>query len=565
MDIWLIASEIAMALLFQTALGAALLGKTGRGWLYWLLLTPWLLLMVGGWVLITATLYRMTESNVSPSYIPHACVVTLALALGGLWVIIAGNLRREGRLAAAKWPALRLFLVWVAASLLQVLTISRVDSGVCQEMAVARQRANQQYLDLLKPVDNPSANAASLYATAFADLLAKVEVADAADAEASEDKAAPPDIAVIPPPFNLGFPGGNLASRPSAMASAGKVDDPRVVSLISEVSSSIEMVRQATTRPVCRMSEDPEPPGLMASCPELRGFRTTSELIRCHALIEARAGRFDSAIQDVLALRRMRCHVQQTRVGVLHLLVGMGIDTLADQTLTDVLPLARSPVSLPPDARTSEATLRQNLLATVNGEEASAIRNLLDFCEGRLGPIGTRGERASVGRAYRIAYLRPDLPALAQYFAAIRTSVQGGTCAGLPASSSGPLPAGGPLIRILRPSLTTTVSRTYRHKLAMTYAADVAVALTNYRITEGDYPPALGDLVPRYLAAVPVDPFDGKSMRYLVKDGEVTVYSVGEDRLDDGGQLERKEDDPYRKTLDVGLVLKKPVIPASPS
>jgi hypothetical protein len=51
-------------------------------------------------------------------------------------------------------------------------------------------------------------------------------------------------------------------------------------------------------------------------------------------------------------------------------------------------------------------------------------------------------------------------------------------------------------------------------------------------------------------------------MRYLLKDGQATIYSVGQDRMDDGGQLERQDDEPRTKTLDVGLVLKAPVTTA---
>ena len=99
----------------------------------------------------------------------------------------------------------------------------------------------------------------------------------------------------------------------------------------------------------------------------------------------------------------------------------------------------------------------------------------------------------------------------------------------------------------------------------MSRAAEVAVALTNYRVEAGHYPDSLDELVPKYLPSVPADPFDGKPMRYVLNDGQATIYSVGDDRVDDRGQLEREHDKPYRITLDVGLILKKPVTPANPS
>ena len=56
------------------------------------------------------------------------------------------------------------------------------------------------------------------------------------------------------------------------------------------------------------------------------------------------------------------------------------------------------------------------------------------------------------------------------------------------------------------------------------------------RLTEGGSAERLEDLVPRYLDAVPIDPFDGKALRLKSAPGEGwTIYSIGEDRIDDGG------------------------------
>jgi hypothetical protein len=62
-----------------------------------------------------------------------------------------------------------------------------------------------------------------------------------------------------------------------------------------------------------------------------------------------------------------------------------------------------------------------------------------------------------------------------------------------------------------------------------------AVAAERYRREHGDWPEALADLVPGYLPAVPLDPFDGEPLRYRRTDGGAVIYSVGEDDRDDGG------------------------------
>lgn len=67
----------------------------------------------------------------------------------------------------------------------------------------------------------------------------------------------------------------------------------------------------------------------------------------------------------------------------------------------------------------------------------------------------------------------------------------------------------------------------------------VAIALEAHRRAHGKYPATLGELVPRLLPAVPLDRYDGRGVKYqLVGDGsdaKPVVYSVGVDRMDDGG------------------------------
>jgi hypothetical protein len=61
------------------------------------------------------------------------------------------------------------------------------------------------------------------------------------------------------------------------------------------------------------------------------------------------------------------------------------------------------------------------------------------------------------------------------------------------------------------------------------------VAAERYRRERGDWPAALADLVPGYLPAVPLDPFDGEPLRYRRTAGGAVIYSFGEDGRDDGG------------------------------
>lgn len=62
-----------------------------------------------------------------------------------------------------------------------------------------------------------------------------------------------------------------------------------------------------------------------------------------------------------------------------------------------------------------------------------------------------------------------------------------------------------------------------------------ACAILRYRQDKGMLPETLNDLVPQYLDKVPVDCMDGKPLRYVRKEAGFTVYSIGPNRIDEGG------------------------------
>jgi hypothetical protein len=67
--------------------------------------------------------------------------------------------------------------------------------------------------------------------------------------------------------------------------------------------------------------------------------------------------------------------------------------------------------------------------------------------------------------------------------------------------------------------------------------ADVGMAAERYRRKHGNWPLSLADLVPQYLQAVPLDPFDGHPLRYRITDRGAVVYSIGEDGRDHSADL----------------------------
>jgi len=63
-----------------------------------------------------------------------------------------------------------------------------------------------------------------------------------------------------------------------------------------------------------------------------------------------------------------------------------------------------------------------------------------------------------------------------------------------------------------------------------------AIVLKRFQLRHGKLPETLNELVPEFFRAVPIDPYDGKSLRYHPNaDGTYLLYSIGENSKDDGG------------------------------
>jgi RNA polymerase sigma factor (sigma-70 family) len=106
------------------------------------------------------------------------------------------------------------------------------------------------------------------------------------------------------------------------------------------------------------------------------------------------------------------------------------------------------------------------------------------------------------------------------------------------------------LTRGLMPA-TTAFVRTVARSISLCRAAEGLLLVRRWQLRHG------GDLPPSLEAAareagrpsVPVDPYDGRPIRFAVVDGQATVYAVGQDGRDDGGRIDNA------RTPDSGDVL----------
>jgi len=83
------------------------------------------------------------------------------------------------------------------------------------------------------------------------------------------------------------------------------------------------------------------------------------------------------------------------------------------------------------------------------------------------------------------------------------------------------------------------------------------VAAERFRAAAGRWPASLDQLTPTYLEAVPVDPFaHGGTIKLARTERGITIYSCGEDREDDGGEV--VQNGIHSRASDVGFRLVDP-------
>jgi hypothetical protein len=87
--------------------------------------------------------------------------------------------------------------------------------------------------------------------------------------------------------------------------------------------------------------------------------------------------------------------------------------------------------------------------------------------------------------------------------------------------------------------------------LALVRCTVLAVAVERYRHQHGELPASLDDLRPTSIDSLPLDPFSGKDLLFNRDEESYVVYSVGDNRKDDGGSVIRKAEE--NLSLDCGL------------
>jgi hypothetical protein len=115
------------------------------------------------------------------------------------------------------------------------------------------------------------------------------------------------------------------------------------------------------------------------------------------------------------------------------------------------------------------------------------------------------------------------------------------------------IPAQSTFTRLLAPA-TAKIVRAHVRNQANLGAAEAALACERFRIEHKRWPETLDEVVKaKLLEDVPPDPFDGAPLRYRKLADGVAVYSIGFDKEDNAGKIERARPDEPATDLGVRL------------
>jgi hypothetical protein len=92
---------------------------------------------------------------------------------------------------------------------------------------------------------------------------------------------------------------------------------------------------------------------------------------------------------------------------------------------------------------------------------------------------------------------------------------------------------------------------------ALLACTEVAIAAERFRIVNNRWPKTLDELCPDFLTSIPLDPFDGKALRYAHRENGVAIYAIGDDGEDNGGK-QLSSNPSLEEPRDVGIRLWDP-------
>jgi hypothetical protein len=522
---------VASCLLWSAAWTAAA-ARTQRRWLRRLLeAVAWSVPVAALVPFVVFTAFLAFWKPMPTNWFGPTLTAFLSALIGGAWIVWAGLARANSKPLraeadpvppAAHWPVVGLVALFLLAKAVAGGTLLILDNAVAAQAPYLRLEAAQLMQANLPPAVPDSQNAAPLYRQAFAAL-------DADPASKDQDS-------------------------PLTTATTIDVSTPAVAEVLARHAATLDLLRRAADRDTCRFQRDWTRPSFDMLLPEMQSLRTAARLLVLDARREAADGNTADALRDVARIQRIGRHAASEPILISNL-VGIAIDTMALETLAQVLPTLRKS-----DLAALDSSDIRDLVTTppamaghYYGEEAFGLSTFADMTDSRFGVanvlelVANQPQRPFLSRIlpltllYRVFLLEADL---AGYRSIMRKYQQ-------LAAGSEPYPevkkktdamekefrdrSPGMMSSLIVPALGG-VFRAQAQDVARQRAASALVAATRQRLETGTTPTTFEELSTKLVPPAARDPFTADhSLLTKRTDDAVVVYSVGPDGEDDGG------------------------------
>lgn len=506
--IWIWA--LACSLLWM-ATGFAITGRIQRKWWRRAMLPivvgpPGILL--GLYVLVSVMLLVY---GASPSH--FAGIISLLIAAFiGTYLIAPRRLAGQSQLSSAHWPIAPLAFSLIIVVGLGYLGLWRLNVAAARKCEALDQQLWEEYAAALPTLNSSSQNAAPLYEQAFENLQ-----------KDDGDEVKNPPL------------GDDLKFDPN---------EPATLSYLKRQAGTIALLRRAAALP-CRFEGDlnrPEPSRLGEIDKLLVPERNAAEMLQLDAREQIAHHHPALAIADANATLQLGRRITG-RPTLINALVGIGIDQVGYDTLSLALPAVKQRNDLAGLRLAELPSIGRMVQQAMRGEERFGLalyeappkhwneNNPYDHSLIKAPP------RHLIGRAVYLdldqyTRLMAKLQALmVQPYFQVRDQLT---------SIKGP----GRVTGVFAATLVQADDRIFAvvaQDEGTDACARAGVAMTYYRLDHGRLPDQLAELVPKYLSAIPIDPFNGRAVRLVVKKNVWVIYSVGENLIDNGGTWDVKQ------------------------
>ena len=322
----------------------------------------------------------------------------------------------------------------------------------------------------------------------------------------------------------------------------------------------------------CRECQAPEAKGIETAFPKVSGLLILARLMKLRVFDLARRGQDEAALNQAGDLVQLGHGIAGSRGALIVHLVGITCKSKGLSAVVRLLPGTHAaPDQLGALSRrlASMADTREQLAETFRAEYNWAWGVVEDFHSGRAAPDEFQMGRWAAYMDYGFVFKPNETKHLyADHFRAlIAKARRPGSEVELPGppwpKDSGTVRkflSGNVVGRVFYAMFTPTMRLVLDQGsriMTETGAVETMVALKAFKMKTGRLPKMLDELVPEYLAAVPLDDFDGKPMRYSPE--KKILYSVGKDLKDVGGFTREEslkwwqKEYPYRPPEDAPL------------